>query len=139
MSSGVLDASALLALLNREPGAERVAEALAAGACMSAVNLSEVVAKLAEIGMTEAEIHEAIDPLGLDVAPFGAADAFATGLLRPASRAAGLSLGDRACLALGRRRGLPVLTADSAWSVLDPGAGIEMLRGDAPPAAPSRR
>lgn len=130
MTSWVLDASALLALLNREPGSERVAEALAAGAALSTVNLSEVAAKLADIGMPEAEIREAIEPLGLDFVEFDIADAFATGLLRPASRAAGLSLGDRACLALGVRLVAPVLTADRGWSGLDLGADVEitMLR-----------
>ncbi len=130
MTDWVLDASALLALLNREPGAERVAEALAAGAIISAVNLSEVIARLAEIGMPGAEIREAIEPLGLDVADFDAEGAFAAGLLRPATRAAGLSFGDRACLALGAQRGVPVLTADRAWIGLDLGSdlAITMLR-----------
>ena len=126
MSRAVLDASALLALLNRERGAEQVAEALAAGAIIGAVNLSEVVAKLADIGMPEAEIREALEPLALDVVDFDVADAFATGLLRPLARAAGLSLGDRACLALGRRTALPVLTADQAWTHLALAPAIEI-------------
>lgn len=130
MSESVLDASALLALLNREPGEERVAEALTAGAIISAVNLSEVIAKLAEIGMPEAEIREAVEPLGLDVVDFDTEGAFIGGLLRPTTRAAGLSLGDRACLALGKQRGAPVLTADQVWSGLDLGSDftIMMLR-----------
>lgn len=130
MTSWVFDASALLALLNREPGSERVAEALVSGATMSTVNLAEVTAKLAEIGMPEGEIREAIEPLGVDFVDFDVADAFASGLLRPASRAAGLSLGDRACVALGMRMAAPVLTADRRWSSLDLGADveIEMLR-----------
>lgn len=130
VSSAILDASALLALLNREPGGERVAEALLTGALMSAVNLSEVVAKLADIGMSEGEVREAIEPLGVEVVPFDEAAAVATGLLRGESRRAGLSLGDRACLALGRERTLPVLTADTAWSTLDlgPEVKVEQLR-----------
>ena len=130
MSDWVLDASALLALLNREPGEERVADALAAGAIISAVNLSEVVAKLAEIGMPQAEIREAVEPLGLGVVDFDAEGAFTAGLLRPDTRAAGLSLGDRACLALGKQRGVPVLTADQSWGGLDLGSevAITMLR-----------
>ena len=127
MSSCVLDASALLALLNREPGEERVMEALVMGALMSAVNLSEVVAKLADIGMTEADIREAVEPLGIKLADFDASGAFSAGLLRPASRSAGLSLGDRACIALGRQRGLPVLTADIAWNSLDLGTEVEIV------------
>lgn len=126
MSDWVLDASALLALLNREPGEALVAQALAEGAMISTVNLSEVVAKLADIGMPEAETREAIEPLGLEIVGFDAADAFSAGLLRPATRADGLSLGDRACLALGMRSGLPVLTADRGWSGLALGAGVEI-------------
>ena len=126
MSAWILDASALLALLQQEPGRERVAGAIADGAIISAVNLSEVVAKLADSGTPEAGIRAKIDALRLDVAPFNGVDAFAAGLLRPATRAAGLSLGDRACIALGRRSGLPVLTADIAWTSLDLGPGVEI-------------
>ena len=126
MSEWVLDASAALAVLQQEPGEERVERALADGAVISAVNLSEVVAKLADRGMPEAEIRADITRLRLDVAPFNGVDAFAAGLLRPVTRAAGLSLGDRACIALGRRSGLPVLTADIAWTGLDLGPGVEI-------------
>ena len=126
MSEWVLDASAALAVLQQEPGEERVEQALADGAVISAVNLSEVVAKLADRGMPEAEIRADITRLRLDVAPFNGVDAFAAGLLRPATRAAGLSLGDRACIALGRRSRLPVLTADIAWTALDLGPGVEI-------------
>ena len=127
MSEWVLDASALLALLQYEPGEERVAGAIADGAIISAVNLSEVVAKLADSGTPEAGIRAKIETLRLDVAPFDGADAFAAGLLRPATRAAGLSLGDRACIALGQRSGLPVLTADSAWMSLDFHPDVEII------------
>ncbi len=128
MSEWVLDASAALAVLKREPGEDRVTEALGAGAVISAVNLSEVVAKLAGRGMPEAEIREDIRGLRMDVAPFDADAAFAAGLLIPLTRSAGLSLGDRACIALGQRRGLPVLTADAAWAGLDLGVEITVLR-----------
>lgn len=122
----MFDASALLTLLNKERGEERVAEALAEGAVMSTVNLSEVVAKLAEIGMPEADIREAIEPLGLEIVDFGADDAFAAGLLRPTTERAGLSLGDRACLAAGMRVGHPVLTADGGWVGLDLGPDVRV-------------
>lgn len=120
----------MLALLNREEGSRRVAEVLAGGVLMSTVNLSEVVAKLADIGMPEREIHEALDPLGLEFVAFEARDAFAAGVLRPDTSAAGLSLGDRCCLALGRLSGLPILTADRRWEGLDlgPGLRIELIR-----------
>ncbi len=127
VTSCVLDASALLALLHQEPGEERVVEALASGAVMSAVNLSEVVAKLADIGMTEPDIRATVETLDIEVAEFDVSGAFATGMLRPPSRRAGLSLGDRACLALGQQRGLPVLTADTAWNSLSLGSEIEIV------------
>lgn len=93
---------------------------------MSSVNLSEVVAKLAEIGMPEAEIREVIEPLGLDIIDFDEGDAFAAGLLRSVTKRAGLSLGDRACLAAGMRVGHPVLTADGGWVGLDLGPGVQV-------------
>ena len=114
MSRVVLDASAVLALLNDEPGADRVAKVLP-DSVISAVNLAEVVAKLAEAGMPGDEIREALDPLGLEVVPFEEELAYAAGELRPKTRSLGLSLGDRACLALGVRLGLSVLTTEGAW------------------------
>ena len=127
MNKWVLDASALLALLNREPGHGRVADALVEGAMMSTVNLSEVVAKLADSGLTEAEICEAIEPLGIDYAAFDEEGALLAGMLRPTSREVGLSLGDRACVALGNLSGLPVLTSDLAWKDLDLDSGVEIV------------
>jgi PIN domain nuclease of toxin-antitoxin system len=112
-SRAVVDASALLALLNAEPGADHVAGALP-GAVVSAVNLAEVVAKLADAGVPPDEVGEIVAGLGLDVRPFDEALALATGLLRPKTRALDLSLGDRACLALGMHLSLPVVTADRA-------------------------
>ena len=99
MSSAVLDASALLALLNGEHGSEVVAEALGQGAAVGAVNLSEVVAKLAEFGMPEQDIRGAIEPLGLDVVDFDAELAYHSGMLRVTTSQLGVSPGDIACLA----------------------------------------
>jgi PIN domain nuclease of toxin-antitoxin system len=115
-------------LINQEPGAERVAEALAAGGVMSAVNLAEVISRLAEAGMPEDLIHQTIDPLGIDVADFEVDLAYQTGLLRPPTRPAGLSLGDRACLALARRLDLPALTADRRWAELQLDVNMEQVR-----------
>ena len=123
----VLDASAVLALLNGEPGTAMVIEALP-GATINAVNVSEVVARLAEGGMPGPPIQEAIDGLRLDIVPFDAELALAAGLLRPLTRSAGLSLGARACLALGMRLQLPVLTADRTWSGLDLDVGVKVIR-----------
>jgi PIN domain nuclease of toxin-antitoxin system len=114
----VLDASALLALLNEEPGGDVVEEAVTSGATISAVNLAEVVTKLVEIGASQAEISDVLDPLSLRVIPFDESLAYATGALRTVSRRFGLSLGDRACLALGLSLKATVLTSDRAWEKL---------------------
>jgi len=127
VSSIVLDASALLAFLNQEPGTEQWTSAVGES-MISAVNLSEVVAKLADAGMPEAEIREALEPLGLEVASFDAELAYQAGLLRPQTKQFGLSLGDRACLALARSGTLPVLTADRAWEALRVGVEIRIIR-----------
>src|SRR6202007_388558 len=100
MARCVLDASALLALLKAEKGSDRVIKAITEGAAISAVNLSEVIAKLNEGGMPEEAIHEALDVLELDVVDFDIKHAYRAGMLRPLTRHAGLSLGDRTCLAL---------------------------------------
>ncbi len=114
MSEAVLDASALLALLNGEAGSEAVA-AIMSEAVISSVNLSEVVAKLADHGMGEKDLRGLIEGLGINVIAFDEAQAYAAGLMRPATRSAGLSLGDRACLALARLRRAPAYTTDRSW------------------------
>lgn len=123
----VLDASALLAVLCAEPGAERVEPHLE-GARIGAVNLSEVVAKLIEDGVPEAEIRRAIGRLELDVHAFGQQDAYAAGILRRSTRALELSFGDRACLALAQSVNAPALTADRSWAQLDLGIAVEVIR-----------
>ena len=129
MSSWVLDASALLAFVKEEPGVERVAGALMAGAAMSAVNLSEVIAKLADEGAPEPAIRHSIETAGIDIVEFDADDALVAGLLRPSTRAAGLSFGDRACLALAQQSGAPVLTTDKAWADVElDGVEIQLIR-----------
>lgn len=127
MSKVVLDASAVLALLNDEPGADRVAKILP-DSVISAVNLSEVVAKLADAGMPGDEIRDALDPLGLEVVPFEEELAYSAGELRPKTRSLGLSLGDRACLALGVRLGLSVLTTEGAWQKVAVSVPVEVIR-----------
>jgi PIN domain nuclease of toxin-antitoxin system len=131
--TAVLDASALLALLKGEPGAERVAEALERGAYLSAVNLAEVLSKLADWGGDPAEAQARMAQVGLlgaavEVLPFTGEDALEVARLRALTRAYGLSFGDRACLALARRLGLPALTAERAWAELDLGIPVEVLR-----------
>jgi ribonuclease VapC len=116
----VLDASALLAYLRDEPGAELVAQAIADGAIISTVNLAEVFSRSADRGADPAKLADTLSQSGLldgaiTIEPFTTADAIDAARLRPLTRDAGLSLGDRACLALARRLGTPVLTADTAW------------------------
>lgn len=127
MSNVVLDASALLALLNNETGADKVAEFIP-GAVINAVNLSEVAAKLSENGMPEEAIREAIDILDLKVVPFDTDLSYKTGMLRLATKEKGLSLGDRACLASGLIMNLPVLTCDKIWKELNLSADIRVIR-----------
>ena len=127
MVKTVIDASALLALLNREPGADIVEQALPGGV-MSAVNVTEVVAKLSEFGIPDKAIHQAIKPLGLEVIPFSEEQAYHAGLLRTTTKNIGVSLGDRACLSLAKMQELTVLTADRAWVSLSIGVTIKVIR-----------
>ncbi len=128
MSSYILDASALLVLLKGEPGSERVIEAIRDKAVISAVNFSEVVGKLCDGGMPEEDIHESLDPLELDIVEFDTELAYQAGLLRPLTKNVGLSLGDRACLALAQHLNLPVLTTDRVWKDLLPDVTVQLIR-----------
>ena len=78
--------------------------------------------------MPEAEIRHAIGRLDLDVRAFDTELAFMAGVLHRATRAFGLSFGDRACLALAQSLGAPALTANRSWSRLDLGIAIEVIR-----------
>ena len=128
MSSAVIDASAILALVKQETGADMVAAWVADGAAISSVNVSEVVAKLNEAGTPADEIAEVLDALRLEIIDFDAHLAYSAGMLRSVTRPAGLSLGDRACLALARHLNLPAVTADRPWAGLNLGIQIEVIR-----------
>lgn len=128
MSRYVLDASAVLALLNAEPGAETVEAALDEGSVVGSVNLSEAVARLSNNGLTPAEIEFSLASFQLDVRDFDRNQAVQAGLMLTETRSAGLSLGDRACLALARELSLPALTGDRAWQRVDVGVRIELFR-----------
>lgn len=104
------------------------AELWLAGSCISAVNLSEAVAKLVDKGYLKEAIAENLAALKLDVRPFDHLQAEHAGLLRGATRQAGLSLGDRACLALAGEMRRPAATTDKAWAKLDIGIPIELIR-----------
>lgn len=128
MNSWVLDASALLSLLNQEQGWEMVLEALRRQAYVSAANWAEVAGKLVDAGMPEAEVREVLESLPVQVVSLNADLALRIGLLRLQTRALGLSLGDRACLALAENLGAPALTADRAWATLHIGVKVEVIR-----------
>jgi ribonuclease VapC len=123
----VLDASALLVVLHGEPGAA-VVEPLLDGAQVSAVNWSEVVQKAAARGVDVAGLREDIEALGVGVAGFDADAAEATAALWAVTRDAGLSLGDRACLALAGALGVSAVTADTAWVDVHVGVAVQLVR-----------
>lgn len=123
----VLDSSALLAMLFFEPGCERVAE-LVPQSCMSTVNLAEVLGRLARDGRTLDEALDRIEQMGIAWVDFDRALAVGAAALLLPTAPFGLSLGDRACLALARLHDLPAVTADRAWAQLDLGIAIEIVR-----------
>ncbi|HEX6144378.1 MAG TPA: type II toxin-antitoxin system VapC family toxin [Geminicoccaceae bacterium] len=125
--TAVLDASALLALLQDEPGADAVAAVLGR-AVIGAVNLAEVATKVAREGAPSNLLRESVVALEIEVMPYGAALAYTTGDLAAAVRRHGLSLGDRACLALARHLDAPALTTDRAWMALDIGVEVKLIR-----------
>jgi len=126
LNEAVLDSSAVIAVLRAEPGADKVATVLP-GALLSAVNLAEIVTKLCEQGMSADEAQLAIETTGVVIVDFDAEQARLTGSLRNETRSAGLSLGDRACLALSRHRNLPAMTTDRVWGKLT-GFDIVLIR-----------
>jgi ribonuclease VapC len=127
MARTVLDASALLAFINREPGAERVTAVLGEAA-ISTVNFSEVVTKLALRNRSPQRILDELTEFELEIVDFNRALAEVAGLLATATRGQGLSLGDRACLALARRENAVALTADNAWRQVQVGIEIQFIR-----------
>lgn len=127
MSSVVLDASALLAFLRREPGGEKVQASLN-DAIISAVNLSEVLAKATERPGGFDAAKRALQDLPIRVVPLDEEQGVIAAGLRPVTRDLGLSLGDRCCLALGLAQESPVMTTDRDWSKLRLGLQIQILR-----------
>ncbi len=117
----VLDASALLAYLNDESGAENVEKTMAVGAVMSAVNWAEVLSKVAEAGVAPERLAFELEKQGilgntLELLPLTVEDSLEIARLRVSTKPLGLSLGDRACLALAKRLTVPVVTADRVWA-----------------------
>lgn len=128
MTSAVLDASAVLALVRDEPGGQKVAEHVGRAA-ISAVNLQEVVKELLLSGLDEPVTRELLSELRLDVHPHDADAAYAAAALHAQTRKFGRGLGDRSCMALAMTLGVPALTADREWSKIKiRGLRIEQVR-----------
>ncbi len=127
----VLDASALVAYARNEPGAQVVAARLRSSrrVMVSAVNWAEAAGKLRDYRMTPSIVRQALAAVDAEIVPFAEADAAAVAELTPRTRSLGLSLGDRACIALALAAGAPALTAEQAWGRLDlAGLVVEQIR-----------
>lgn len=127
MNKAVLDSSALLAFINQEAGYEIVGKYLP-HAMMSSINIAEVVAVLALVDIPEAVIISIINDLDIEIINFDQEQALQTGFLRKETKAAGLSLGDRACINLASIKNLTVVTADKIWNTLDLTNDIVLIR-----------
>jgi PIN domain nuclease of toxin-antitoxin system len=126
----ILDASAVLAYLLREPGEDHVAAAIGLGAGLGTGNLAEVMARLVRNGVSIDTAHGVLDELPVELVDIDADLALRAGSSVLATRKLGLSLGGRLCLALAIRENLPALTADTAWSEIAPqiGATVRLIR-----------
>jgi len=127
LSDVLLDASALLALLNQEAGADRVADLLPRSR-VGTLNLAEVVGKLAEYGVSAVDARRSVGELAIRIEPFTKEMAFVAGELRAVTKSSGLSLGDRGCLACAQVLGLAAITADHAWTRLNLEVEIKLIR-----------
>lgn len=127
-SSFVLDTSALLAIYNNEPGAAEAQRALD-NSVISTVNASEMMGKLIEWGVPVQDALESFADFNIPQIAFDEDQARIAAELVLVTKRAGVSLGDRACLALGRTTGFTVLTTDRAWKTLQLGINIRVLRG----------
>jgi ribonuclease VapC len=124
----VLDASAILADLNGEPGADRVAAAVARGSAVSAINLAEVVSKLIVRGMEQEQAVLAATRFDAEVVEIDRNRAASAGILHAGTRDAGLSLADAFCLSLAAELRLPALTTDRAWRTVGGGIEVRLIR-----------
>jgi ribonuclease VapC len=124
----VLDSSALLAVSKGERGAEFVIELINSKDCViSSVNMAEVAARLLDLGLPAQELHRATAKFGVEVIDFNQEQALACAALRPLTKSAGLSLGDRACLALAKLMEGCTVTADGAWCDMGEAVGVKVL------------
>lgn len=130
MNRVVLDTSALLAILQGEPGGEVFARQseLLENSMMSAVNVAEAHGKLVGVGIESEDAWEAVTASVPEIVDFDREQAKIVGGLLPQTRPLGLSLGDRACLALGIVLKVPIYTADRAWKNLKVKVSIHIIR-----------
>jgi ribonuclease VapC len=126
VSEYILDASALVAMLRSEPGAESVSKAIS-DARMSVINYSEVVSYFVHAGMDVRDVDAMLDPLPIEWIPVDKELANLAGRLHRSTASAGLSLGDRFCMALAKRDGLAAWTADKAWKAIASDVGVEVV------------
>ena len=128
--ASILDASALIAYLHDEPGSDAVVDAITETAAISVVNWAETLSKVAADGSDPQQIADSLQtsdsPLILE--PLSDADCVEIAPLRPLTKGHGLSLADRACLALAKRLDIPVVTADHNWGDLDLGITVQLIR-----------
>jgi PIN domain nuclease of toxin-antitoxin system len=128
--ASILDASALIAFLHYEPGAEAVVDAITATAAISVVNWAETLSKVAADGDDPQQVADSLQtsdsPLILE--PLTDADCVEIARLRPLTKAHGLSIADRACLALAKRLEIPDVTADRDWADLNLGTTVQLIR-----------
>jgi ribonuclease VapC len=134
----LLDASALLAFLFTEHGGDVVAAQIQSS-CLSSVNLAEVISRFVRDGHSAEAVYQQLAGSGIEIVPFLAEDAVLAAGLITHSQKHGLSLADRACLALALRRNIPVFTADQVWSKLDLPIAIQQIRANAPQRDPHGR
>jgi PIN domain nuclease of toxin-antitoxin system len=123
----VLDASALLAYMFSEPGRPQV-EAELGSSCLSTVNLAEVLGRFVRHGQGSQPVLRQVLASPIEIVPFSDTEAALAASLLPHTQPLGLSLADRACLALALRRGIPVLTADRTWAALNVGVSVQVIR-----------
>ena len=126
MTAAVLDASAIIGLLKGERGASKVA-AVVADAAVGVINHAEVVSHFVHLGAPIDEIRIMLGALPFTIIAADEALAWEAGALRATTRAAGLSLGDRSCLALAKRLGVPAYTADRVWKDVATDAGVKVV------------
>ena len=125
--STVLDSSAVLAIIWNEPGSDLVLDCID-GAIISAVNYAEVLTKISDRGVDGKLANALLASLAIETIDFDKVQAETSSQLRPHTRHLGLSLGDRACIALATKKGWPVLTADRAWAELSVSVEVQLVR-----------